>query len=338
MRRTATGAPHTVALQQLRGALGRTRIARVVMKGKILLIANLSAAAGGATRRWDKLLEDLASRGVRADHVLTESSGHAISLAREAAQSYDVIAAVGGDGTVNEVASGILLAGETSSALAIIPLGTGNDAAQLLGIRSVEDAFKALVSGRTRTIDAIEVHCHNAGKEHTRYALLYAAVGFAGELLKRTTPAVKRLFGPRYCYSVGFFRALLGFRSPTIRVRCDEREFHGRMFLVSAGNAEIVGAGTMRLSPGAKVDDGQMNVNVIEDLGRLETARWFPKVLKGTHTTHPKVSYLAATSVTIECEAVMEVQLDGELYGHTPATFQVRPGAIRVIASHDWIG
>jgi len=117
-------------------------------------------------------------------------------------------------------------------------------------------------------------------------------------------------------------------------VRCDDREFNGRMFLVSAGNAEIVGAGTMRLSPGAKVDDGQLNVNVIEDLGRLETARWFPKVLKGTHTTHPKVRYFAATSVTVECEAVMEVQMDGELYGHTPATFEVRPGAIRVIAGH----
>src|SRR5205823_13298773 len=102
--------------------------------------------------------------------------------------------------------------------------------------------------------------------------------------------------------------------------------------------AEIVGAGTMWLSPGAKVDDGKLNVNVIEDLGRLETARWFPKVLKGMHTTHPKVRYFAATSVTVECEPLMEVQLDGELFGHTQATSQVRPGALRVIARQDWIG
>jgi YegS/Rv2252/BmrU family lipid kinase len=302
------------------------------MKGKILLIANLSAAAGCATRRWDKLLVELQSRGVQADHVITECSGHAISLAREASRSYDVIAAVGGDGTVNEVASGILLAGEAKTALAIIPFGTGNDAAQLLGLRSSEDAIRALVSGTTRTMDAIEIRCHEAGAELNRYALLYAAVGFAGELLKCTTPTVKWLFGPRYCYSVGFFRALLGFSSPTMRVRCDDREFRGRMFLVSAGNAEIVGAGTMRLSPGAKVDDGKLNVNVVEDLGRLETARWFPKVLKGLHTTHPKVHYFGATAVTIECEKAMEIQIDGELFGHTPATFQVRPGAIRVVS------
>ena len=307
------------------------------MNRRVLLIANPAAAVGRAPRRWERLLVELEARKLKADHVITDYPGHAISLAREASRSYDVIAAVGGDGSVYEVASGILLAGEAKTALAVIPFGTGNDAAQVLGIRSTEDAVNALASGTTRTIDAIEVRCHDAGEELTRYALLYAAVGFAGELLKCTTPTVKRLFGPRYCYSVGFFRALLGFRPPKVRVRCDDREFNGRMFLVSAGNAEIVGAGTMRLSPGAKVDDGKLNVNVIADLGRLETARWFPKVLKGMHTTHPKVSYFPTTSVTVECEPLMEVQMDGELFGHTPATFQVRPGAIRVIAGHDWI-
>jgi len=308
------------------------------MNRRILLIVNPAAAVGRMARRWESLLVDLEARKLKADHVLTDGPRHAISMAREASCGYDVIAAVGGDGTVNEVASGILLAGETKTALAVIPFGTGNDAAQLLGIRSLEDAVDALASGTTRTIDAIEVRCRDAGKEVTRYALLYAAVGFAGELLKCTTPAVKRLFGPRYCYSVGFFRALLGFRSPKMRVRCDDRDFHGRMFLVSAGNAEIVGAGTMRLSPGAKVDDGKLNVNVIEDLGRLETARCFPKVLKGIHTTHPKVRYFAATSVTVECEPLMEVQMDGELFGHTPATFRVMPRAIRVICRPNGVG
>jgi diacylglycerol kinase (ATP) len=93
----------------------------------------------------------------------------------------------------------------------------------------------------------------------------------------------------------------------------------------------------MRLSPGARVDDGKLNVNVVGDLGRLETARWFPKVLKGLHTTHPKVRYFQARTLTIECEALMDVQMDGELFGHTPATFQVRPGALRVIAGDDRI-
>ena len=160
------------------------------MNRRILLIANPAAAAGRASRLWNRLFVDLEARKLKADHVITEGPGHAISLAREASRNYDVIAAVGGDGTVNEVASGILLAGKTKTALAIIPFGTGNDAAHLLGIRSTEDAANALVSGTTRAMDAIEVRCHDAGKEVTRYALLYAAVGFAGALLKRTTPTV----------------------------------------------------------------------------------------------------------------------------------------------------
>src|SRR5262245_30781199 len=306
-------------------------ITRDLMKSRILLIANLSAAAGGARQRWDQLRVALTARGIQADQVITDGPRHAMALAREASKSYEVIAAVGGDGTMNEVASGILLSGKTKAALAIIPLGTGNDAAHLLGIRSIEDAVHALASGTTRTLDAIEVRCCDAGKELTRYALLYAAVGFAGALLKRTTPLVKRWFGPRYCYSVGFFRALLEFQAPRMRVRCDDREFNGRMLLVSAGNAGIVGAGTMRLSAGAEVDDGRWNVSVVGNMGRLETARCFPKVLRATHTAHPKVRYFAATSVAIECEPAMEVQMDGELFGHTPATFRVRPEALRVV-------
>jgi diacylglycerol kinase family enzyme len=160
---------------------------------------------------------------------------------------------------------------------------------------------------------------------------LYAAVGFTGELLKRTTPAVKRLFGPRYCYSVGFFRALLGLKPPLMRLRCDEQEFSGRLFLVSAGNAEVVGAGRMRLSPGAQVDDGKLNVNVFQAVGRLEAARCFPMVLKGTHVAHPKVRYFEASIVAVECEPQVAVQMDGELFGRTPATFRVRPRAIRVM-------
>ena len=180
-------------------------------------------------------------------------------------------------------------------------------------------------------MDAIEVRCQQAGNPVTRYAVLYAAVGFAGELLKRTTPAVKRIFGPRYCYSIGFFRALFHFKSPMMRLRCDGREYSGRMFFVSAGNAEVVGAGTMRLSPGAKVDDGKLNVSIFQAVGRLEAAWCFPQVLRGTHPTHPKVRYFEASVVAVECEPEAEVQMDGERFGMTPAAFQVRPLAIRVM-------
>jgi YegS/Rv2252/BmrU family lipid kinase len=301
------------------------------MTRRILLLANPSAAAGRAAGRWEKLLVDLEAQQVKVDYVLTDHPRHAVDLAKEAATKYDVIAAVGGDGTVNEVANGILLAGQTNAMVGVVPVGTGNDVAHVLGIRGLQDATRALADGTPQSMDVIEIVWEESGKRVTRYALLYAAVGFAGELLKHTTSTVKRVFGSRYCYTVGFFGALLTYRSPTMRVRCDDHEFKGRMLLVSAGNAEIVGAGTMRLSPGASTEDGIMNVNVVEELGRLEIARWFPKLLTGTHTTHKKVHYLPASSVSIESLPQMEVQFDGELFGQTPVTFTVKPKALKAI-------
>lgn len=232
---------------------------------------------------------------------------------------------------MNEVANGILFSNRIDTALAVVPLGTGNDLARLIGIRTVEDSLNALAQGANQLIDAIEVSCCDAGKPAKHFALLYAAAGFAGEVGKHTTPTVKSIFGQRFCYSIGFFLALLRFESPSMRVRCDEKEFAGRMFLASAAKAEIIGGGAMRLSPGAKMDDGKLYVNVVEHLGRLETTRCFPRLLMGTHTTHPKVHYFPATVVNIDSRPEVDLQLDGELIGMTPATFSVKPKALRVI-------
>lgn len=200
----------------------------------------------------------------------------------------------------------------------------------MIGVNHGETAVRALSDGAVRPIDAIAVSCTDHGRTVERFALLYAAVGFAAELGKCTTPLIKRVFGPRYCYSIGFFRALLSFEASQMRVRCDDQDFEGPMFLVSVGNAEVVGGGAMRLSPGAKIDDGRLNVNIVRDLGRFETARCFPRLVMGTHTSHPKVSYVSASSVRVESRPDMEVQIDGELFGRTPVSFRVRPKSIRV--------
>jgi diacylglycerol kinase (ATP) len=301
------------------------------MKPRLFLIANPKAAAGRAARRWQALLEG-ARRRCLVEHAITMRPGHAVELARTACGNYDAIIAVGGDGTVNEVASGILLSVGPETPLGIVPFGTGNDVAQLLGIRTPDDVLAACAARSMRSIDVIEVRCQEAEKPVTRYALLYASVGFAGELVRWTTPAVKCAFGARYCYSVGFFLALVSYRSPRMKVRCDDRLFEGRMFLACAGNAEYVAGGVMRLSPGAKIDDGKLNVSIIDALGRWETVRQFPRLLRGEHVGHPKVCYLAALSLTVEPETTMNVQVDGECFGQTPVTFAIKPRALSILA------
>jgi diacylglycerol kinase (ATP) len=302
------------------------------MPHRVLLIVNPAAAAGRAGRQTASLLACLSQRALVADHVFTERPRHAVELARQAADRYDVIAAVGGDGTANEVATGILLAAEPRPALGVVPVGTGNDFAHQVGIRSVEDAIRALVGGKGRALDVIEVSCREGDRPLRHFAVDHVAVGFASALVRYTTPAVKRVFGPRLCYTVGFLRAIGGFHSPFMRVSADGQRIEGRLFHVCAGNSEWCGGGMMRMSPGAKMDDGQLDICLIEALSRLETLWCFPRLLKGTHVTHPKVRYFRGRTLRVEADPPMEVEMDGDLVGRTPATLQIQPGAIRVLA------
>jgi YegS/Rv2252/BmrU family lipid kinase len=301
------------------------------MSHHLLLIVNPGAGAGRLQGRYEELQADLSRHGLAAEAVLTQRPGQAVELAREASGRFGVVVAVGGDGTVNEVASGLLLAPGPAVVLGIIPAGTGNDIATQLGLRSVDAALAALTKGTPRAFDAIEVTWGRGTERCRRFALSFAAAGFAGELIKRTTPGIKRLLGPRLCYSVGFVRALAGFDPPMMRVTVDGRPHQGRFFHVCAGNAEYAGGGVMRLSPGARMDDGQLNICLIERLGRLEALWHFPRLLRGTHITHPKVRYFTGQALALESDPATDVQLDGDLVGHTPATFQLRPGAIRVL-------
>lgn len=277
------------------------------------------------------LVPRLRAIGWEATVVITHYSGHATELARAAGNEFSAIIAAGGDGTVNEIANGLLLSPNAGSSLGILPVGTGNDVAQTVGVGTLAQALQVLEKGHTRDIDVIEVSA--GADQQVRYALLFAAVGFAGEVTRWTTPRVKRWFGPKYCYSVGFFRALGRFASPSMRIQSEGRNFEGRMFLVCAGNTETAGGGVMRLSPGASFTDGLMNISVIEAFSRFSILQNFPKLLRGTHVEHPAVTYFTGREISMEAEPPMPIQIDGELWGETPARFRVCPGALRVIAA-----
>ena len=293
------------------------------------LIGNPQAGAGRALRAWSRFarrLPDAASLRVQ----WTRAPGEARDLARAAAGQCEMVVAVGGDGTVNEVSTGLIEAGGHETVLGILPLGTGNDAARALGLIDLQNAWAALEGRSTGTMDVIEVRCHTREGEQTRYSLVYAAAGFAAEILERTTPRVKRWAGRRGCYTIGFLRAVFGWRSPWMRIRCDGRKYEGRYLVVSAANAEWVGGGMMRLSPGARWDDGLLNVNLIPELSPWQALRSFPRLYRGTHLAVKELQYITATALELQAEPPTKVQVDGEVCGETPARFGVLPGALRV--------
>ncbi len=296
---------------------------------RVLFIVNPAAGACQAGSRWSALERRLRQAGIQAGTRFTTATGEAATLARQAAGAYDLVVAVGGDGTISEAAHGLLSGENNCTALAVVPFGTGNDFATVLGIRTEADAIGSIVSGRTRLIDLIEVQCDSNQKPIVRHALLFAGVGIVCETLRRTTGLVKRIFGRRLAYPVGLAWALCTHSSARMRIRCDGRSYDERFLFAGASNTEIAGGG-MRIAPGAKIEDGQLQVNLVRAVGRLEGFKQLRRVCRGQHTTHPQVTYLAASSLEVEADQPLEVAADGDLIGHTPARFLVRAKALQV--------
>jgi len=264
----------------------------------------------------------------------TARPGHALELARDRAGEFRAVIAAGGDGTVHEVASGLVASGYDTP-LAIAPFGTGNDIAQLAGIRDDDAAVSATVQPRPIALDTIEVSWTEDGRRQRRHALLFGGTAFASELLRQTTPGVIRFFGPRLCYSVGFFRALGTFRAPTLTVRTESGEWtQPNGVLALAANSPHAGGRLMQIGPGASLTDGRLEFTLIEAVGRLELARQFGRLLRGTHVHHPKVRFFRGTWMELAADPPQPLAVDGEVIGTTPARFEVRPASLRVLTAN----
>ena len=299
---------------------------------RILLIANPAAGRRQGEQRLAEARTQLEALGHAVTAALTESAGHATRLAKSNAPDFEIVAALGGDGTVNEVANGLMAVelGERP-ALATLPVGTGNDVALTFGLAHFESAIDALANGGTRTLDVIRVQLMRDGKPVTRYALLFVAAGFAAEVIRKTGPRVKRLFGRRFSYSVGLFRALASFRAPEFSVKWDGGEKRGRMFQVCAGNTEFGAGGVMRISPGARPDAGLRNISLVGALGRLQIVRRFPSILSGRYVEDERVDYFTGKRLEIDAVPPAEIQADGDIIGTTPAAIELLPGALRLV-------
>ena len=299
---------------------------------RILLIANPAAGRRQGEQRLAVARTQLEALGHAVTAALTESAGHATRLAKSNAPDFEIVAALGGDGTVNEVANGLMAVelGERP-ALATLPVGTGNDVALTFGLAHFESAIDALANGGTRTLDVIRVQLMRDGEPVTRHALLFVAAGFAAEVIRKTGPRVKRLFGRRFSYSVGLFRALASFRAPEFSVKWDGGEKRGQMFQVCAGNTEFGAGGVMRISPGARPDDGLLNISLVGALGRLQIVRRFPSILSGRYVEDERVDYFTGKRLEIDAVPPAEIQADGDIIGTTPAAIELLPGALRLV-------
>ena len=294
---------------------------------RVVFLVNPAAENGAAGRRWPELAHQAAALGLSGDALLSERPGQLVELARKAAGEAELLVAVGGDGTVNEVANGI--AG-LDVELAVIPRGTGWDFVRTHGIpRRLEGAVEVALNGRTREIDLGRARYRGwDGEERESLFANIASAGMSGAIAKRTNETSKALGG-----KVSYFWATLAvfsrWRNGEVRVRVDGEEHTGRMHDVVVANGRYFGGGMM-ICPEAEPDDGRFDVLLIGDLTKRDLMLTLPKTYRGTHLPHPKATVLRGVQVEVETPEPLPVELDGEQPGTTPVSFEIVPRALRL--------
>ncbi|MCA1594541.1 MAG: diacylglycerol kinase family lipid kinase [Acidobacteria bacterium] len=305
-----------------------------------LVIVNPASAGGATGDAWPGIAGQLRRHFGPFSCAFTRRSRDAVEIARrEASAGRRLIIACGGDGTISEVANGILLSG-VDAELGILPSGTGGDFRRTLKIPTrAADAALALRNGQARRIDAGRVSFINdAGVEESRYFLNVASFGMGGAVVKRVKenfllPAGSaRLLGGRLSFAAAAVETALTFSKPSVRVRLDEgpeSDLVVANFCVA--NARYFGGG-MRVAPEAKVNDGLFDVVAIGDLSPLSILANSYRVYLGTHLGMRDVRHARARRVTARAASSNEVELevDGELAGRLPARFEILPGALLV--------
>ncbi|HKU58330.1 MAG TPA: diacylglycerol kinase family protein [Gaiellaceae bacterium] len=280
-------------------------------------------------RRWPELAHRAAQLGLTGEALFSERPGHLIELARDAvARGARRIVAVGGDGTLNEAVNGV--AG-TDTELATIPLGTGMDFVRTFGIPTkFEDAARVAAGSNVRTIDAGRVRYRTwAGEEAERWFANMGSVGMSGAVAQRANGMSKTL-GGRATFFYALVRVFLEWQNSEVTVALDETQRRGRMHDVIVANGRFAGGG-MKLAPGAEPDDGTFDVVLIGDVSKFDFATQAPGIYRGRHVKHPKVEVLRSPRVEVSAGEQLPIELDGEQVGTTPVTFELVPGALKLL-------
>jgi len=293
---------------------------------------NPAAGAGRTAKKWPQIMSLLKNIGLRFEHDLTEAPRHAIELAKSAAKKgYELVVSVGGDGTINEIVNGLYDAGNIKDVmLGIISTGTGSDYIRTVGIpRRHSEACQRLLNPQKLVVDVGEVEYESGGRAVKRLFVNFAGLGFDAEVVKATTQKFKAL-GAVPSYLMGLLTTLICYRNREVLVKLDGKTDDRKVCAVVMSNGKY-GGGSMYVAPDADLRDGLLDVMIIDDISKPDLLWSIPRIYKGTHLTHPKVTAERAREIEIIPRQPMSIQADGELLGNAPASFRVLPAALNII-------
>ena len=302
---------------------------------RTLVIVNPHSGGGVTRRRWRKLEPRVREALGAVDIEHTQGARDAERLAREAVRAgIERVVIAGGDGTLAEVAAGLLRSQLGHYAeLAVLPMGTGCDFARTLGIpRDPIAALDVLRTGKARRIDAGHArYTGRSGAPADSYFMNAASFGVSSLVVEIAQRSARRLGGTA-AFAVATVRALLSYQSARVVLRVDgELAGDDRYALVAAANGRYFGSG-MRIAPDARVDDGWLDVVCVEGSSGLRLIPKLHKLYRGTLLEDPVVRFRRGRRIEADAApgAVM-LELDGEPVGSLPAQIELLPGALSVV-------
>ena len=303
---------------------------------KPVVIVNPRSGGGLSQRRWAALLgprtDGLGSVDVRFTEAKTD--GRRIAH-EEATAGRGLIVAMGGDGTISEVADGILDAGGKSE-LGIIPRGTGGDFRRSLDLDDdIGRAARRIRETPARLIDAGRVSfVADNGSQAERHFVNVVSFGFSSDVARQANSSSKRL-GGRVAFLSATVRSLVSYDNVDVVLSLDDQpERRMSLLLAAVGNGRFFGGG-MKICPEAVLDDGLFDLVTVGNLGRVGVMANIHRIYSGHHLTMKEVQGTRGRRMKVapaDREAKIPLEVDGETPGHLPASFELLPGALRVRA------
>lgn len=304
---------------------------------KRYIILNPWAGRGLAGQRRGELEQALRRADLSFDIVTTHARGGATELTYQAIErGYDQIIAVGGDGTINEIVNGIIGCRQSQgrgATLGIVPLGTGSDFVKALdGVQpnDLSDAVRRLAEAKTRLVDAGRIVVEAGNQETTRCFINGLGMGLDAQVAVESLKLTK--FKGLAVYLVAILRALAVYKAHPMTVRFDEYEVRRRLLFASVANGRCQGGGFW-LTPEALIDDGMLDLCMIDKMRLDEIIRHITKLLDGSHTKLRQVTMGRARHVEVTCNRPIPVATDGEVVATDARRIwvEVLPGAIEVV-------
>jgi YegS/Rv2252/BmrU family lipid kinase len=298
------------------------------------IIVNPKSGKGLSEQKWASITIKLRENLGQFDFGFTRGIGDAVRIAEEEAKNgRNLIVAMGGDGTISEVSTGILRSGRNPE-LGILPHGTGGDLRRSLDFPTdLAKAAQRLRNGESRSVDVGRLkYIDHEGKEAARYFVNTASFGMSGKVALKANRSSRRL-GGKVTFAVASLQTTLTESNSEVFLQIDHEEKR-RLKVVSVciANGRFWGGG-MKVAPGAKLNDGKFDVVIIGDFGLIEVLANSYRLYAGSHLKLEKVGFTRANHIEaspVNGNEDVLLEVDGETPGRLPATFELLPSALKI--------